>query len=222
MAEGSDKQPVSAGIKLRVAASSSRDELHPGWAWGLTAVVVFAGSVTLYAARGPIGSALDRWLPRLERTAAEVPAEAPAVLPAPEPPPSEPEWTYVDVETAIRPLPERLDILIAEGRDELSQFKDLGSKNETRALVIGNRWRLWGQVWNNRVGQIRRPMPPADACDVHAALEPTCRAVRDSLTLLDQVPAATNVSAARELLDGAAAILEGLREPAAEEEGGEG
>ncbi len=213
-------KPTAAGSGLRIAASSSATELHPSWVWGLTAMVVLAGGVTLHAARTAIGASLDRWLPRLERTVAEeLPAEAPAALPVPDPgggEESEPEWAFVDVDAAVRPLPERTGALIAEGRDEISQFTDLDSADETRALVAGNRWRLWGPVWHNRVERIRGPMPPAEACDVHAALEPTCRAVRDSLTLLDQVPAAGSAGEARELLDGAAAILEQLRESQAE------
>lgn len=218
MAEGPHKQIASAGSGLRLAASSSSAELHPGWAWGLTALLVLAGGVTLHAARSAIGKTLDRWLPRLER-AAEAPVEATPAIPVPDPGgplATEPAWTYVDVEASVLPLPERIETLIAEGRDEMSQFKDLDSTHETRALVIGNRWRLWGRVWNNRVDHVRRPMPPAEACDVHAALEPTCRAVRDSLALLYRVPAAGSASEARELLRAAAAILEQLRESQAE------
>ena len=200
---------------MRVAAGSSSAELHPGWAWGLTAAVVLAGSVTLHAARGPIGAVLDRWLPKLERVAEEMPVELPAAPPAPDPDaeqPSEPQWTFVDIEAALLPLPERTDALIAEGRAEVAQFTGLGSADETRALVAANRWRLWGPVWHNRVERIRGPMPPVEACDIHAALEPPCRAVRDSLALLDRVPSAGTTDEAKELLDAAAAILERLRE----------
>ncbi len=211
---------MPAGSGLRLAASSSSSEVHPGWAWGLTAMVVLAGGVTLHAARTAIGATLDHWLPRLERPA-EASLEAPAALPVPEPEAEqaiEPEWTYVDIEAALRPLPERTEALIAEGRDEMSAFTDLDSSDQTRALVIRNRWRLWGRVWHNRVGHVRRPMPPAEVCDVHAALEPTCRAVRDSLALLDRVPAAGSAGEATELLDGATAILEELRQSQAEPE----
>ncbi len=222
MAEEPQKQVVStAGSGLRLAASSSSAELHPGWAWGLTVMVVLAGGVTLHTARAAIGATLDRWLPRLERSAEDVPPEVPVALAVPAPgaqPPTEPEWTYVDIEAAIRPLPEAVDVLIAEGRDEMSQFTDLDSADKDRALLIRNRWRLWGRVWHNRVDHVRRPMPPADACDVHAALEPTCRAVRESLALLDLVPDAGSASAARELLDGAATMLEELRQSQAEPE----
>ncbi len=195
-------------------------QVHPGWAWGLTALVVLGAGVTLHAARAAIGASLDRWLPRLER-AAQAPVEVPAELPVPDPGAEEviePEWTFVDIEAGIRPLPAQADALIAEGRDELSAFTDLGAADETRALVAANRWRMWGQVWHNRVERIRGPMPPAEACDVHAALEPTCRAVRDSLALIDRVPAATRAGEARELLDAAAAILDQLRESQAETE----
>lgn len=180
---------------------------------------MLAGGVTLLAARGAIGASLDRWLPKLERDLEEAPVEQPAALPTADPSaeqPSEPQWRFVDVEAAVLPLPERTDALIDEGRAEVSQFTGLGSADETRALVAANRWRLWGPVWHNRVERIRGPMPPAEACDIHAALEPTCRAVRDSLALLDRVPAAGTTDEARELLDAAAEILEQLRESQAE------
>ncbi len=183
-------------------------------------MVILAGGVTLHAARAAIGTALDRWLPRLARAAAEVPSVAPA-FPEPEPgiePAIEPEWTYVDVEAAIRPLPERAEALIAEGRSEISEFTGLNSADQSRALVIRNRWRLWGRIWHNRVDHVRGPMPPAEACDVHAALEPACRAVRETLALLDRVPAAGSASEARALFDEASAILEQLRRSEAEPE----
>ncbi len=208
------------GSALRVAVSSSSAELHPLWAWGLTLTVVVAGGVLLYAARAAMGSALDHWLPRLEREAASL--EAPAALPAPEPAVEEavePGWTYIDIEAAIRPLPESTEALIAEGRGELSEFSDLNSTDRTRALLIRNRWRLWGKIWHNRVEHARRPMPPAAACDIHAALEPTCRAVRASLAILDRVPDAGSTAEAEELLDEAYGMLEQLRQSPEPEEG---
>jgi hypothetical protein len=201
--------------------SSPSAGLHAGWAWGLTCAVVLAGGAALYGAGGAIGTTLDRWLPKLERTARDTPPPAPPASPAPAPavePPSEPAWTYVDIEDAMRPLPEHVEALIAEGRDELSQFADLDPADETRALLMRNRWRLWGRVWHNRVEHVREPMPPIEACYVHAALEPTCRAIRDSLTLLDRVPAASSAAKAEELLDGAGAILEELSESQTESE----
>ncbi len=210
------------GSALRVAVSSSSAEPHPGWAWGLTLVVVVAGGVTLYAARTAMATVLDRWLPRLEREA-EAPPEVPAMTVAPEPGVEEviePEWTFVDVEAAIRPLPESTAALIAEGRGELSQFTDLDSADQTRALLTRNRWRLWGPIWHNRVGHVRRPMPPAEVCDIHAALEATCRAIRESLAILDRVPDAENAGEAGELLDEASQVLEQLRQSLAEPEDG--
>ena len=222
MAEESQQQTGStAGSGLRLAASSSRPELHPGWAWGLTVVVVLMGGVALYSARDAIGATLDRWLPRLERPAEDMPPEVPAELPVQEldvQPAIEPEWTYVDIEAALRPLPDQTDALIAEGREELPQFADLNSSNEVRALLIRNRWQLWGRVWHNRVKHVRVAMPPSEVCEVHAALEPTCQAVSESLVLLDRVPVVGTIREARKLFDGAAAILEQLRQSQEEPE----
>ncbi len=218
----SDPRQDDPGARLRVALSSTRPGLSIRGAWLLTAGIVLVGGATLYASRGAIGGTLDRWLPKLEPAPPETPPETP-VVPTPGSGielPAEPEWTYVDVEAAVLPLPEQTEILIAEGRAELPEFSELESSDEGRSLAIRNRWRLWGRIWHNRVAQIRRPMPPAEVCDVHAALEPTCRALSESLTLLDRVPVAGNVEQATELLDEAAAILEELRlsrEPGAEE-----
>ncbi len=210
----------NAGVGAPRSHVAPRADPHPGLVWGLTALVILAGGATLYTARASIGAALDRWLPRQEQpveTALPEEPTLPATTPVAEPT-AEPEWTYVDIEAALQSLPEKTETLIAEGRDELSQFTDLDSTDETRALVIRNRWRLWGRVWHNRVEHLRGPMPPAEACDIHAALEPTCRAIRDSLALLDQVPAANSVTEARDLFDGAAAIFEALYESQAEPE----
>ncbi len=217
MVEQSPRPPSLSGI----AVKSSRAELHPGWAWGLTLVVVLAGGVTLHAARSVLGSALDRWVPERQRPAAAASSEEmPRVAPEPERAagePAEPEWTFVDIEAAIQPLPASTGTLIEEGRSELPQFQGMAAAEETRALVIRNRWGLWGRVWRNRVDQLRRPLPPATACDVHAALEPTCRALRESLGLLDRIPAAGSVEDAGALLDQAAAVLEELNRPPEED-----
>ena len=210
-----------AGYGSGGVARSSSARWHPGWIWGVSAAVVLAGGVTLHAARAEIGSSLDRWVPKPERRADLPQPGARAALPAPEPAVErsiEPEWTFVDVEAAVRPLPQRAEFLIAEGRAEMSEFADLDSADETRALVTRNRWRRWGPIWHNRVARVRGPLPPAAACDAHAALEPTCRAVRDSLVLLDRVTAAESAGEAKEFLDAAAAILEDLRRSQAEAE----
>lgn len=210
--------PTAAGAGLRIAVSSPGAELRRRGALALTAVAVLAAGVTLYAARAAIGAALDRWLPRLERPAVDdLPSEsAPAVPERGVGEAIEPAWTYVDVEAAIRPLPGRIEALIAEGRGETSELVALDPGDGERELLIRNRWRLWARVWRNRVDHVSRPVPPADACDVHAALAPTCRAVRESLALLSRVPAAGGAAEARELLDGAAAILERFRRSQAE------
>ena len=117
--------------------------------------------------------------------------------------------------------------MIAEDREEVSEFRGLASTDETQALLARNRWQLWGRIWHNRVAQVRRRMPPLDVCAIHAALEPTCQALDASLATLDRVPEAAQVDAARQLLDEAAAPLEELRRPPEESEelsqtGGEG
>ena len=196
-------------------------DLHPGWVWALSAGAILGGALTLYTARSAIGPALDRWVPKIERPAEVVAPAQPEAAAVPESEPEEPagpEWTYFDVEAAIQPLPESAESLTSAGRGEMSQFADLGTDDEIRALVIGNRWRLWGRVWRNRVEQIRRPLPPAEACDLHAALEATCRAVRQSLELLDRVPAAGNTREAEALFDEAAGLLEALRQQPEEAE----
>ncbi len=207
------------GSALRIAVSSSSAGPHPGWVWGLSLLVVVVGGVTLYAARVAMATALDHWLPKLQPTVTA--SDEPEILTAAEPDAEEvvePEWAFVDIEAAIRPLPDNTLALIAEGRDELSDFSDLDSADQTRALLIRNRWRLWARIWLNRVEHVRGPMPPAAACDRHAALEPTCRAVRASLAMLDRLPAAGSVGEAGELLDQASQTLEDLRQSQTEPE----
>ncbi len=217
MAEHPPRPPAPGGkqsIAGAAASSAAGGELHPGWAWGLTLAAILAGGLALYAARSAMGSALDRWLPERQRPEEEAPYEVLAALPEPEGDtvePAELEWSFVDIEANLRPLPDSTASLIAEGRRELPQFTGLDSTDETRALLIRNRWRMWGRIWSNRVEQIRRPMPPPEACDVHAALEPTCRSIRESLAILDRIPGATNIEDARELLEQASEVLAELR-----------
>ena len=208
----------TSATELRIAVSSSDSRR---WAWGWALAVVLAAGGTLYAARAAVAPALDRWLPRPPRASPEV--AAPAVAPTPEPEPAveeagEPEWTYVAIEAALVSLPEDTEGLIAEGRDELAQFAGLDADDETRALVVQNRWRMWGRIWQNRVAQVGRRLPPIEQCEPHAALEPTCRAVHLSLTLLERVPSAGRVDEAKKLFEEASTILVELRTPPEEDD----
>ena len=210
----------TSATELRIAVSSSDSRR---WAWGWALAVVLAAGGTLYAARAAVAPALDRWLPRPPRASPET--AAPAVAPTPEPEPAveepgEPEWTYVDIEAALVSLPEDTEVLIAEGRDELSQsqFSGPGANDETRALVVQNRWSMWGRIWQNRIDQVRRRLPPIEQCEPHAALEPTCRALVESLTILERVPATGRRKEAKELFDQASTILIKLRTPPEEDD----
>ncbi len=219
------RQPEPGGAarapQLRGAARSSSPEPSVIGAWVVTLVLILVAGGTLYAVRSPVNAALDRWLPTLARPSEEPAQELPEPVPEPAPVAEEesgPVWTFVDIEAAIGPLPESTDALIAEGRSELSQFTGLSSKDETRALLIRNRWRLWGRIWHNRVEQIRGAMPPLEECVIHAALEPICLALTESLASLDQVPSANSVAAAKDHFAEAARVLEELRNPPLEEE----
>lgn len=221
---GGGESPGAGGAarapQLRVAASSSGPEPSVIWAWVATAALVLVAGGTLYAARAPVGAALDRWLPALGGAPDESEEAPPEPLPETAPPAEEetgPRWTYVDVEAALAPLPENTLTLIAEGRGELGQFTGLTSKDETRALLIRNRWRLWGRIWHNRVAQIRKALPPLPECLIHAALEPTCRALDDSLTHLDRVPSADSVEAAEAHFAAAFQVVDELLNPPQEE-----
>lgn len=205
--------------QLRGAASSPSADGSVVWAWVVTAALIVAGGGTLYAARSAVGTAFDRWLPA-PGGAREAPEEDLAET-APTPPPvaedSGPEWTYADVEAAIAPLPEATLGLIEAGRGELSDFAGLSSSDETRALLIRNRWRLWGRIWHNRVTQIRGALPPLEGCLIHAALAPTCQALSDSLEQLDAVPSAERTDDAEVRFDEAFQILDLLLNPPEDE-----
>ena len=216
-----DPEGVPRAPRLRGAASSSGPDPSMWLAWGSTVAVILIAGGALYAARSAVGSALDRWVPT-SGAAHEAPTEEPVALLSETASVVEedsgPEWTYVDIEAAITPLPDSADALIAEGRSELSQFTGLNSKDETRALLIRNRWRLWGRIWHNRVEQIRGAMPPLEECLIHAALAPTCRALSETLAHLDQVPSADRVADAKEHFTAAFQVLDELRNPPPEED----
>ncbi len=200
---------------LRIALSSSGSESALRWAWALTIVLIVAAGWLLYALRSSVAPAVDRWLPNIQRTPEVVtdPLDTPA-SPAPKSAePERPAWAYVDIENALRPLPKATKVLVAEGLDELSEFSGLDSTNETRALLIRNRWRLWGRIWRNRVNQLEGRLPPLEDCEVHAALEPTCRALASSLAALQQVPEAEHLEAAKERFAQASETLEELLNP---------
>ncbi len=194
------------------------DQQKPTLGWGLTAAGVIAAGLLLWAARGSIAPALDRWLPTAEAATPE-PVPTLASPPAEPEPPAEPTWTFADLEAALKPLPGMTEQLIAEGRSELPEFVDLESADPVRGRQIQNRWQSWGRIWRNRIGVIRRQMPPVEACRDHAAVAPTCDALGRSLGFLVQVPASGRIEDARKLLDRASAVLAELR-PEVEDESG--
>ncbi len=186
--------------EIRVAVSSSGSENALRWAWFGTVVLILFGGAILYAARSPVSSTLDRWLPAFV-VSAPVPslevAQAVA-LPLPEvEEPAGPQWTLAEIEAAMASLPGDTLALVAEGGSELSQFSGLDSADETQVLLTRNRWRLWGRIWNNRVSQVRRQMPPLPECEIHAESHETCQALARCFVALDRVPEATRLADAR-------------------------
>ncbi len=208
-------QAAAPNPSLRVAVSSSTAETARRWIWMVTVILILGAGWVLYVLRASIAPALDDWLPSLQRASPPPVIETLEVQqePAVVEEPAEPVWTYVEIETAIAPLPEAVDALITAGLKELPEFSGLDSSDETRVLLVRNRWGLWGRIWLNRVDQLESQMPPIQDCEIHAALEPTCRALVASLAALIQVPAADRLEAAKESFAEAAGILEALRNP---------
>ena len=201
---------------LRVAISSSGSNPAPWWVWVATLGSIVVGGLTLHAARWSIAPTLDRWLPALESAPEEAAPEVTEIVEEPQLEPEEPagpEWTPGEIEAAIVPLPETTRVLISEGRDELSQFTGLDSSDETRALPARNRWRLWGRIWRNRVDQIRGQLPPQEGCEPHPELQPTCRALGESLAILERVPASSGLDQARAAFSEAAWVLAAYQGP---------
>lgn len=197
--------------EIGVAVSASSGEGTVRWLWVATAALILLSGLTLYAARSAVGPWLDGWLPDLAPAAPESVPEVVAVEEASEPevaPPEEPRWTFDEIEQALLPLPEATETLIAEGRDELSQFAGLDSRDETQVLLTRNRWTLWGRIWHNRVTQIRRQMPPLADCEAHTDLEEACRAMAASIVSLDAVPRAETLDQAREHFSEAGRVLD--------------
>ncbi|MEM7351107.1 MAG: hypothetical protein AAF657_09895 [Acidobacteriota bacterium] len=202
---------------LRVAVSSSGSDRAPWWAWAATLGGIVGAGLALYAVRSSLAPTLDRWLPSMRQPVAEIePPTEPEPVTAPEPAaeePTGPEWTFADVEAALEPLPESAQVLIAEGREELQQFKGLDSTNESVSLPARNRWRLWGRIWRNRVEQIRTHLPPLDTCGSFAELQPTCEALNASLETLSQLPTVRGLEDARAQFAAAEWVLDTYQGP---------
>ncbi len=196
--------------ELRIAVSTGGSKRQ---AWGWTLATILVSGLVLYAARAQVAQALDRWVPLPERSE-PAPVEAAEPPPEPEPvaeEPVEPRWSSADVEAALVPLPAEAEALIAEGREEVAQFKGLGAADETRALLARNRWTMWGRIWRNRVDHLRRRLPPIEDCEIHVETEPICRALLESLAVLERVPTAERRADAVEILDEAETVMAELR-----------
>ncbi|MEM1201902.1 MAG: hypothetical protein AAGN66_01585 [Acidobacteriota bacterium] len=202
---------------------------------GTVALVTLVGLV-FFASRVSLSAALDRGLggapdPLAEERGADPLGDGPATAVAAEPPPApkvaEPEapaWTLLDVEAAVKQVGGDLEILVADGRSEVPEFRDMDSGKGTRAEVMRNRWTSWGTIWRNRVGVARGQMPPMDDCAIHAAMEPACATLFGILDSLEEVPAAETTEGASEQLDAVAERVELFLRPPPEpeEEEGEG
>lgn len=197
--------------------------------WGMTAAVVVAGALALYAVR-------DALLPRLAfipDLGNLNPPEPPPVVetpvePEPEPEPEEPagpQWTYEQIEAMLAPLPARVLELVAEGREDLesNEFKDLGSEDANLASRSRRFFQNWGRTWLNRLGQLEKDTPPWEECRLHAALEPACALLFEVYDLLREVPLVTSIEDGTTILASGEQMVEDfLNPPEAEEEGEDG
>jgi len=220
MAEGEDRGEAAAPEKkthytpstgaFAVAASRRM----PLWAAvAITAFLVFGGGWLLYLARGGIAEALVP--PGDELTFENPETAAPAVDGAPdtgtgesegEEPPG-PELTASEIRNLLAELPQSFYELIAEGREELPEFRGLDPDDPTQALILQNRWSLWGRAWQNRLNLIRQRMPPAEQCAFYPELAATCFEYRVAAGLLESVTRPQPVDDALACLDDAEALV---------------
>ncbi len=185
-------------------------------AWGISAAVVLIGAVILFAARGPLSDGLGTDSKVTTAQAETDLDEALAVAPKPTPKvvePKAPAWSLVQVGDAVHGAIPKLQALIEEGRGEIPNFKAMDSKKKGKAERAKRQWGAWGQIWKNRVGVVEATLPPPEACVVHAAMGPACRAIREATQTLASVPDEPNLDTARERFEATEQILELLLNP---------
>ena len=101
--------------------------------------------------------------------------------------PKVPSWSLLQVSEAIQTAADQSTRLIAEGRSEIPEFKALSSSDTVRADRARRQWQAWTRIWRNRVAVVAKILPPTGDCAVHAAMEPACAALRETVEQLDAV-----------------------------------
>ena len=191
-------------------------------AWGASAAVIVAGGLALYLASG----ALEPWLAALPDPGAPPPEPVIEATPPPEPEPEPeeppgPKLTYEEIEAMLETLPARVLELVAAGRRELPEYREMESSDEAQASRGQRFFRNWGTTWSNRVGALEKETPPREECAVHAALEPACALLAEVYELLRTIPAVSRIEEGQQVLDEAQKRVEDFLNPPPEEEEGE-
>ena len=188
--------------------------LTRGSAWAVTGISILAAAALRFVVTEPLSQALDRWFGKTETTAMlpeTVTAPAPATAPTSNTEvatPRKPTWSLLQLGDAVQGSIPKIQSLIAEGRAETPDFAAMDSEDKAKADRAKRQWLAWGRIWLNRVAVVEKTMPPADACSVHAAMEPACLSLRDVLAILKSVADAEGIDDALETLDSAAETLD--------------
>lgn len=189
-------------------------------AWGATVALILVGGLALYLARSALEPRLDALPDLAGPAAAEEPPVAAAPAPAedePEEEPSGPQLTYEQIEEMLAPLPARVLELVAQGREELPDFRDISSTDEAAASRSHRFFRTWAATWNNRIAALEKDTPPGAECEIHAALEPTCAMLAEAYAVLRTLPEITEIDQGTEILDRGGQIVEDFLNPPEEE-----
>lgn len=176
--------------------------------------MVFLAGLLLWAVQGSLASSLDRWLtlPSWQSTTPDIVIEPRPVVEveAEEPEDTGPVWTFETIEEALLPLPIQVQELSRAGGQEQESFADLARRKAPEALQR-SRWENWRLVWGNRTLVLRQAMPPLDSCRPHAALEPTCLVVDETLSMLEEIAHLEDSTTALAYFERADQVLETWR-----------
>jgi hypothetical protein len=182
----------------------------------LSVALVLLAGFGLYVSRSWLLPPLDTFVPSLELPAgaASDTSEAPEEVGNTAAKPLDMvnlECLPAEIESALLPLLEDTENLIAAGRIEIREFRGM-SGDGGGALALRNRWSSWAVIWFNRLNPIRSALPPLSVCAGAEEMFPTCDAVRSSMYWLERVPEAESAAEANQMLDRAQEILDGFRQ----------
>lgn len=206
MVNPSDADDSLAGHSSAFAATAARR--LPAWAAVvLTGALIVTSGLLFYLGRSDLAAAIASLSVSPPPSAAAPSLAEVALIPAEPAPPEAPKLTALEVEAKLAPLPAELRALIAEGRGELPEFAERGSKDPTEARIMEARWQAWGRTWRNRLRVIYQKLPSRADCERHPTLGASCHEVKVAFGLLESAADQPSIEAAGLCLDDGEAAL---------------